>query len=823
MTTTTMPSFLMTPDAMVSPSTWPPAEGLALDNGYEPDPFQKHAILGIHAGDHVFVTAKTGSGKTFVGEYLIARALAAGGRVFYTTPIKSLSNQKYHDLKKLFPTASVGILTGDIKMEPDAQIVVMTAEILRNLFYKRGTATEAVGTTAAVSLKGVVGIVMDEVHYIQDPDRGHVWEESLILCPRDIQLVLLSATLPSAASLAGWLADLHERRTWLLSTTYRIVPLVHGMLVADATAASGWKVMPLLDDAGRWIGDAYTGWLQGRKAIEDAAAAHKKAVEARKRDGYAAPPPSSKVRVEDPVGRLKRLVRWLDANEQMPALFFVFSRRECERLAAQIEGSLLDSSDATAAEHIFDFHLSRHKATLEKSPQYHKIRELLVRGIAFHHSGLQPVLKEAVEILFTRGYVRALFATETFSVGLNMPTKTVVFLELEKWCDGGQRRLLRPDEYIQMAGRAGRRGIDTSGLVLYEPLREPVASLDLKGLLTGALPSLQSRMRFHYDFILKHRLSGGSPIVEQSYWAVQQRATRVSMDLEIAALENQLTALNERVPMEAREALAEREALEKQKAESVNSARKKAQLALNRWMDDHKGGSWDVLGRVYTTWKETRLRRDLLAADCATWDSTPLLDVGPQEECLRRWGFLGEDGVITPLGLAATEVNEGHCLLVPVLADSGRTADLTGEEIACVLAGFLREGGGREEDAPAIDDCGLRDHVVAVLDWVDGVARTMRTDEDRLRIFSPLDFWALSSLWVAIVAQWIAGAGLSEIAATFDMFEGNVQRGLLRVANLLEEWAAVAELRKDLATLEKIRGLRFLRDEVIVDSLYLRL
>jgi superfamily II RNA helicase len=811
----------MTPDAMVAPMTWPPAEGLALDNGYEPDPFQKHAILGIHAGDHVFVTAKTGSGKTFVGEYLIARALAAGGRVFYTTPIKSLSNQKYHDLKKLFPSATVGILTGDIKMQPDAQIVVMTAEILRNLFYKRGTATEGVGTTAAVSLEGVVGVVMDEVHYIQDPDRGHVWEESLILCPRNLQLVLLSATLPSAASLAGWLADLHGRRTWLLSTTYRIVPLVHGMLVADKSNESGWKVMPLLDGAGRWT-DAYHGWLRDRKATEDAAAAHKKAVEVRKRDGYTAPPPGAKVRVEDPIARLKRLVRWLTSTGQTPSLFFVFSRKECERLAALTEGSLLDSSDAAAAEHIFDFHLSRHKPILEKSPQYHKIRELLIRGIAFHHSGLQPVLKEAVEILFTRGYVRALFATETFSVGLNMPTKTVVFLELEKWCDGGQRRLLRPDEYIQMAGRAGRRGIDTSGLVLYEPLREPISSLDLKGLLTGGLPALQSRMRFHYDFILKHRLGGGGPIVEQSYWAVQQRATRLSIGHEMAALDIQLATLDTRISLEVREALAEREALNHTIATSSNSTRKKAQLALSRWLDEHKGPIWDNYAKNYAVWKEARVRRDLLAADCAVWDSAPLLNLDSHEECLTRWGFLDSTGAITPLGFAATEVNEGHCLLVPVLAESGKCADLTGEEIACILAGFLREGGGRE-DAPAIDDFDLRPQVIEVLDWIDGTARAMQVDEDRLRIFSPIEFWGLSPTWVGIVSQWIAGAGLSEIATTFDMFEGNVQRGLMRVANLLEEWCAVAELRKDLAMLEKLRALRFLRNEIIVDSLYLRL
>ena len=320
---------------MVAPNAWLPAEPLALPTKYELDPFQKHAVLGIHAGDHVFVTAKTGSGKTFVGEYLCARAIAAGKRVFYTTPIKSLSNQKYHDLKRLFPNATVGILTGDIKMCPDAQIVVMTAEILRNLFYKRGTATEGVGMTAAVSLEGVAGIVMDEVHYIQDPDRGHVWEESLILCPRDLQLVLLSATLPSADTLARWLANLHCRRTVLLSTTYRIVPLVHGVL-APSGEGSGWRVVPVLDSAGGWVSSAYPEWLRGRKAVEDAAAAHRKAVRDRDRGSAGTGPGqywdrgahdsahdaaadalrATKVRVETPIARVQRTVQWLDKTGQ---------------------------------------------------------------------------------------------------------------------------------------------------------------------------------------------------------------------------------------------------------------------------------------------------------------------------------------------------------------------------------------------------------------------------------------------------------------------------------------------------------------------------
>ena len=858
--------LLCVPDAMTAPVSWPPAESLALPTSYELDPFQKHAVLGIHAGDHVFVTAKTGSGKTYVGEYLCARALAAGKRVFYTTPIKSLSNQKYHDLKKLFPAASVGILTGDIKMCPDAQIVVMTAEILRNLFYKRGTATEGVGLTAAVSLEGVAGIVMDEVHYIQDPDRGHVWEESLILCPRDLQLVLLSATLPSAASLAGWLADLHGRRTWLLSTTYRIVPLVHGVLEpSGAEGDAGWRVRPVLDRHDCWIGDGYTGWLQGRRSVEDAAAAHKKAVGAAKhggggsgggtywnraehdasREAAATALRASKVKMESPAARLRRTVTWLYETGKLPALFFVFSRKECERLAAQVEGALIDTSDQAAAAHIMDFHLSRHRTALETSPQYHQIRELLLRGVAFHHSGLQPLLKEIVEILFTRGYVKVLFATETFSVGLNMPTKTVVFLELEKWCDGGQRRPLRADEYIQMAGRAGRRGLDKQGLVLYEPLRDPLEAYQLKAMLTGGLPALTSRMRFGYEFVLRNALAAetgreGIDIAGSSYWAVQQRASRAAMGTELARLDARVVAAEGGIPAGLEAALIEKATLTATVAQSVNAKRKKAQAALARWDVDHEDdvpkGQWPVVERAWATLQEVRREASALRTQIAEWDAAPLLSLTTQESALVRWGFMTGAATDTPLtgrdshrltllGRTATEINEGHPILMALLAESGlltpQTSDATAADIAIVLAAFSREAAGPEEEQPAVADLEVSPAARAALEWLGATADRMFRDDTT----APPEYWSLNTMWPAIVARWLDGAPVATLATEFGLFEGNILRGLLKIANLLDEWSAVATLRTDLATLEALSAFQLLagRDDIVVDSIYLRL
>ncbi|NBO39789.1 DEAD/DEAH box helicase, partial [bacterium] len=414
-----MTSLLLIPNAMVppSPSELPPPTEFAIQTKYALDPFQQHAVAGIHAGDHVFVTAKTGSGKTFVGEYLIAHCLRKGQRVFYTTPIKSLSNQKYHDLKKLFPDATVGIMTGDIKMCPHAQIIVMTAEILRNLLFKRGTLTESVGLTAELSMDHVGGIVMDEAHYIQDPDRGHVWEETLILLGPDPdkdrgqvppQLVLLSATLPSAPTLAGWLANLHQKQTRLLETTYRIVPLVHGMLqwsgpapgpASASTDITDLKVAPLLDSYGSWT-DTYSRYFQAIKTAEQNVARFKRNLQLANREGLykdtvvLGPGPGSGPKLESPTARLLRDIAWLRVTNNLPALFFLFSRRECERYAALVAERLLDSSDSAAVKHIIDFHLSRYRTQLEKSPQYHALTDLLVRGIGFHHSGLQPLLKE---------------------------------------------------------------------------------------------------------------------------------------------------------------------------------------------------------------------------------------------------------------------------------------------------------------------------------------------------------------------------------------------------------------------------------------------
>jgi superfamily II RNA helicase len=427
------------------------------------------------------VTAKTGSGKTLVGEFQIHHSLKKGKRVFYTTPIKSLSNQKFQDLKKLFP--SVGIMTGDIKFMPQADIVIMTTEILRNLLFKQGTSTENIGITANLSLDNLDAVIFDEVHYINDQDRGKVWEECLTLLSPNINLVLLSATIDKPEKFAGWLGDLKQKPIHLISTEYRIVPLSHQL--PDKTV--------VMDSKDTFNQKNYTNWYNKFFDLQNEERKHKERVQAREEGQIIK-------KGEHTTSFLHRMNTLISEIEQ-PAMFFVFSRKLCVDFAKKVSHTLIDSSDTASVRHIVKFHLHRYPE-LEKMAQYHELFELLQKGIAYHHSGVLPILKEIVEILFSRGFVKVLFATETFAVGINMPTKTVVFTSYRKYDSSSDRhRMLTTSEYIQMAGRAGRRGKDDKGIVIYLPMSYPENPIEIKNMMMGKKAELNSRMKFDYSYI----------------------------------------------------------------------------------------------------------------------------------------------------------------------------------------------------------------------------------------------------------------------------------------------------------------------------------
>ena len=830
--TTTMSTYLNIVKPSEPCSTLP--QSLAMDFKFPLDPFQQHAIAAISRDENVLVTAKTGSGKTLVGEYQIAHSLAKGKRVFYTTPIKSLSNQKFHDLKGMFP--SVGIMTGDLKFRPDAAVVIMTTEILRNLLFKRDSAaTRSLGLTADLSLDDLDAVVFDECHYINDRDRGAVWEETMILLPREVNLVLLSATIQGPELFAGWLGELKKKPIHLISTEYRIVPLQHGVYRGYG---GGAELLTIMDNKERFEAGLYKAWLLWRAGQVKAADDHRARVADRRRGGYedgtiartAAGPKAFKYQMNELVGSLQE-------KELLPALFFVFSRKDCERYAASIEHTLIDSSDAAAVRHIFDFHLHRYGEQLARLPQYNTLRGLLEKGIAFHHSGLLPVLKEVVEVLFGRGLVKLLFATETFAVGINMPTKTVVFTGYRKYDDAtGGMRMLNTDEYIQMAGRAGRRGKDDKGLVLYLPDREPESMEDVKRMMTGARATFQSRMTFHYDFLLKTMQSGNLDwlaLMRQSYWYRRHEMQVEGCRRELVRARADRDALGlteaERAAMEERDVLAGR------LKGAVNAARREVQKAWSAWENGHMGPRWAAVQ------KDLWPRWCLLSKDIADLErdveamAEPAEGVWPSFAVLERLGFL--TGVaepsptsfqLTPLGVMATEVNEGHEILMPLTYSRGMLANLTVEEVLAVLAGVLGEG----DEGPRPEGLAVPRAVKDVFAAMEGMGREAEKVEAVVgAAIAPRNgYWAVNTSWVEPVWRWLGGGGAepataAELCADYGFYEGNLMRVLLKMVNLLEELRCAATLSADVDMLEKMKGaeLRLLRDVAVCDSLYLRI
>lgn len=815
--------MLRQPDLTHEPTTLPPHPYT-----FPLDPFQKHAICAIAADENVLVCAKTGSGKTLVGEYQCWHSLQKGKRVFYTTPIKSLSNQKFYDLKHLYPQARVGIMTGDIKFCPDADIVIMTTEILRNLLYKRGTATEHLGLTASLSLDGVDAVIFDECHYINDRDRGCIWEETMILLPSAIRMVMLSATLDHPEYLAAWLGDLKGVPIHLIQTQYRVVPLTHSVILPAPSADVDGKWLTIMDAREHYHGPAYTEWYRKMLGQQDAERAFQRRVAATKGDG-AKGAVEGKPHAASFPHRLNETVAMLQKQELLPALFFVLSRKLCETYAAAVQHPLLDTSDAAAVEHIIGFHL--HRYHLDAVPQYHQIRALLLKGVAFHHSGLLPVLKEIVEILFTKGYVRVLFCTETFAVGLNMPTKTVVFTGFKKYDDAtDSMRLLRSDEYMQMAGRAGRRGKDVKGVVLYVPDRDPVTPEEMERMIQGARPPVESRMQFGYEFLLK-TLQSSAPatplrwlqVTQDSYWFRQQdkerqeqRQARVECETKMAAIRGEEPYFSE---------CAKRAEIEEAMRGAVNANKKALQRQLDSVKNRQLGPKWTKAMADYYTYRALEREHQVLLSLENTVETHA--QMGAVASFLQHMGYL-EHADLQQLtvenmglkGILATEVNEGHPILMTELYQEGALHGLSGDELVCVLACFLEA----KEEHTVIPAGSLA--LGAAIERLQKIAKECESVEHAIPGLSIREgYWATSTEMVEPMRRWMAGESAAQICADHELFEGNFIRAVMRVANMVDEWQALATYCQHTDQVEKtmeVRG-RILRDVVTSDSLYLRL
>jgi len=784
------------------------------------DPFQQHAMKAICNEENVLVTAKTGSGKTLVGEVQIAYSLRKGKRVFYTTPIKSLSNQKFNDLKKQF--GSVGIMTGDIKFCPNANIVIMTTEILRNLLFKKDSTTKSIGLTAEISCEDLDAVVFDECHYINDRDRGHVWEEIMILLPPEVKMIMLSATLDHPEYFAEWLGELKQRPINLISTEYRIVPLTH-------TLWYGQEFHVLMDSKNTYNDKVYKEWLAWRLDKEKAHDKFQQKVKDARAGGQEGPI-QGKTRPSTFLHQMNELIVALDNKQLLPALFFVLSRKDCEKYVQKVESTLITSSEAAEVVHIWNFHLRNHKESLEKLPQYHMLRSLVEKGLAYHHSGLVPMLKEIIEILFSKGFIKVLFATETFAVGINMPTKTAVFVGVKKYDEQCQdMRVLTTAEYLQMAGRAGRRGLDTMGTVIYLPDRNPIEPYEMRSMMCGGKAEVTSRMEFDYDFILKTIHSGNRTwldILEKSYWRRQRQVKMDDVKHEQAKLTTRLQQIQ--LSPDDLDVIQQRADLEEQIAMTTNAKRKKAELQLLRWKDEYRGIKWENAWKAYEEIKG--IRRDLLNFDR---DLAILSDTSSSVErkikVLEQAGFLKPmdnptahtKESLTTLGILATELNESDSMVISQFYMSPRAKQLEPKELLAVLASCILDG--KVEGDASLGELRVPPIIRDSLYDLNEIWRSLGQIENTQKsLESP---WKLSTSWIGPIWDWMAGDSVATICGNYGVYEGNLIRSVLKLQNMLDEWRSMAAFCEHTDMMDKFRDAHTLliREAVIQDSLYLHM
>src|SRR4051812_23902867 len=484
------------------------------------DPFQVRAIAALDAGESVLVAAPTGSGKTVVAEHAVAVALASGGKAFYTTPIKALSNQKYGDLVRAHGAETVGLLTGDNAINGDAPVVVMTTEVLRNMVYANSPA-----------LHGLQYVVLDEVHYIQDEYRGPVWEEVIVHLPRDVRLVCLSATVSNAEELADWISTVRGPTAAIIEER-RPVELRHLYLAGDR-GSERLHLLPTLVD--------------GRPNPE-----------ASRLDASAVRVPRQRQRPNAGGRRLftprrVEVVDRLEDEQMLPAIYFIFSRAACDDAVVQCLDAgirLTTSEERARIRSICD----EHTATLSDADLdvlgWGRWVSGMESGLAAHHAGMVPPFKEAVEACFAAGLVKVVFATETLAVGINMPARAVVIEKLSKFT-GERHQLLTAGEYTQLTGRAGRRGIDEVGyaVVLWSPF---VTFEQVANLVSTRTFAIASRFRPTYNMAanLVRRYEPG-----EAHHLLNLSFAQYQADRDIVRIETRLAKTDERIAS-SREQLA---------------------------------------------------------------------------------------------------------------------------------------------------------------------------------------------------------------------------------------------------------------------------
>lgn len=761
---------------------------------FELDDFQKEACKCIENKESVVVCAPTGAGKTVIAEFAIQCALKNDERIFYTTPLKALSNQKFNDFSQKYGADKVGLLTGDSSFNRNAQIVVMTTEVFRNMLYCTNFGS------ISDNMQKVRYVVLDEVHYMNDEQRGTVWEESIIYCPTDVQIIALSATVANADKLTEWINTVHSK-TKLINTDFRPVPLRYYYF--DSSQPN--TILPLLSPGG----------LLNKKIR-----------------------PEKKEFRRGPRGRaqqkshVKDVVRNLYEKDMLPAIYFTFSRKKCdEQMEKCASLCLVTKQEQEEIKRIIDEYIA-------ENPYLYKNKhiEFLLQGVASHHAGLLPSWKVLIEKLFQKGLIKVVFATETLAAGINMPARSTVISSISKRTDDGHR-MLTASEFLQMSGRAGRRGMDEVGYVTIvgTPFQSPQEVADL--VLSDANP-LESRFAPSYSMVLnllqRFTLDEAKELILKSFGYFSSNSRLIGLTTQQELNNEKIKEVSE---FRCWCKLTNKDLQEYNKVRNIYvQNRQIAKTIRKQEKGKHRPLPPEAIAFEQTVKEQLNKMHSFNCDTCKLYKkhmkSLDLLEryqkrgeqlakeIDNQRDIfwnkflshrnvLSIYGYL-QDDFPTDKGKTASQIRSENELFLAEIIFSGVLDNLTPAELASVICAITTE----DMRADMYSQLPLSQKVRKTLNKIKDIRRKLERVQNENNVD---DCMYINSFYCALIEMWANGAEWDEIINQVEMGEGDIVRCFKRVVDVLRQLTTIENVPETLVFTAREAIENVLREPIDID------
>jgi superfamily II RNA helicase len=785
---------------------------------YELHDFQKWAIEGIVTGNHVLITAPTGTGKTMPGEFALNFFHSKGKRTIYTTPLKALSNEKFYSFTQKYPHLSVGLITGDIKTNPDANVLIMTTEILLNKLYQTKSTTNNINSSVSfeMDIQTELGcVVFDEIHFLNDENRGHVWEQTIMMLPRHVQMVGLSATLDDPEKFAYWLETRGDivtkdsKQVFLTKKLVRAVPLIHYSFISvhnginkaikdkavqEEIRNATNKPFVIQDEKGVFNDAQYQSTTKMLKLFE-----------------------KHEIRVKRQ-HVLNKVTEYLVQQEMLPALCYVFSRKQLEKCAEELTTNLLEFDSKVP--YIVDRECEQIIRKLPNYqeylhlPEYVNMVKLLRKGVGIHHAGLMPILREMVEMLFARGFIKILFCTETMSVGINLPVKTCIFTDINKF-NGEINRTLYGHEYTQAGGRAGRLGLDKVGHVIHlNNLFRNVDYISYKTMMNGKPQKLTSKFKISYNLLLNLLDIGDTNLVSFA----SRSMTTGDIDAQLKTTYYKMTELQTELDNATRHSTNLRTPIHilryyiniwNNSDMFSNKKKKETERVARQMEEDYKFLKQDIISYKKVGDKEKEM--ETLQKEMDQLNSYFHSGVEKVLSFLSEEEFIENQTTLTLKGRIAAQLRETHCLIFANLLYTNKLDQFSSKQLVALFSCFTNIAVQEDLKAliPRTDDKDVKKMVLLINE----AYNSYQDAELKRNIVSGMDYTIHYDL-LDYVEEWCNASDvesckflLQKIGTEKEIFLGEFVKALLKINNISCEMEKIAEMTGNVAFLSKLKEI----------------